>query len=110
MEWVAISFPRGSSQPRDRTCVSCVSCTEGDPLPAEPRGKPSEWYVNPDFSEARTCVLLLSGAASDGQSLWDAGNMTSEFGHPEVVTETPSPGLTFPRVGLWCLEGACSLV
>ena len=27
-EWVAISFSRGSSQPRDRTCVSCavVSC------------------------------------------------------------------------------------
>ena len=24
--WVAISFSRGSSQPRDRTCVSYVSC------------------------------------------------------------------------------------
>ena len=23
LEWVAISFPRGSSQPRDWTCVSC---------------------------------------------------------------------------------------
>ena len=26
LEWVAISFSRGSSQPRDRTCVSWVSC------------------------------------------------------------------------------------
>ena len=26
LEWVAIPFFRGSSQPRDRTCVSCVSC------------------------------------------------------------------------------------
>ena len=26
LEWVAISFSRGSSQPRDRTCVSCISC------------------------------------------------------------------------------------
>ena len=26
LEWVAISFSSGSSQPRDRTCVSCVSC------------------------------------------------------------------------------------
>ena len=26
LEWVAISFPRGSSWPRDRSCVSCVSC------------------------------------------------------------------------------------
>ena len=25
-EWVAISFSRGSSQPRDRTRVACVSC------------------------------------------------------------------------------------
>ena len=26
LEWVAISASRGSSQHRDRTCVSCVSC------------------------------------------------------------------------------------
>ena len=26
LEWVPISFPRGSSQPRDGTRVSCVSC------------------------------------------------------------------------------------
>ena len=25
LEWVAISFSRGSSQPRDRTCVSCLA-------------------------------------------------------------------------------------
>ena len=27
LEWVVISFSRGSSQPRDRTRVSCVYCT-----------------------------------------------------------------------------------
>ena len=26
LEWVAIYFSRGSSQPRDWTCLSCVSC------------------------------------------------------------------------------------
>ena len=26
MEWAAISYSRGSSQTRDRTSVSCVSC------------------------------------------------------------------------------------
>ena len=26
LEWVAISSSRASSQPRDRTCISCVSC------------------------------------------------------------------------------------
>ena len=27
LEWVAIPFSRESSQPRDQTQVSCVSCT-----------------------------------------------------------------------------------
>ena len=28
LEWVAIPYSRGSSLPRDQTCISCVSCTE----------------------------------------------------------------------------------
>ena len=27
VEWVAVSYSRGSSQPRDQTSVSCISCT-----------------------------------------------------------------------------------
>ena len=26
LDWVAISFSRGSSRPRDQTCVSCIFC------------------------------------------------------------------------------------
>ena len=26
LEWVAISYSRGSSPPRDQTCISCISC------------------------------------------------------------------------------------
>ena len=26
LEWVSISYSRGSSQPKDQTSVSCVSC------------------------------------------------------------------------------------
>ena len=37
LEWVVISFSRGSSQPRDWTCVSCVA---GDFFTAEPPGEP----------------------------------------------------------------------
>ena len=29
LEWIAISYSRGSSQPRDGTCVSCASCIAG---------------------------------------------------------------------------------
>ena len=28
LEWVAMSFSRGSSQPRDLTHISCVSCID----------------------------------------------------------------------------------
>ena len=42
LEWVAISFSRGSSQPRDWTLVSCIA---GRLLLAEPQGKdPNEYY------------------------------------------------------------------
>ena len=33
LEWVVISFVRGSYWPRDQTCISCVSSTEADFLP-----------------------------------------------------------------------------
>ena len=26
LEWVAISYPKGSSQPRDQTSIACISC------------------------------------------------------------------------------------
>ena len=32
LEWVAISSSRGSSQPRDGTCVSCLLCCAGQVL------------------------------------------------------------------------------
>ena len=38
LEWVAISFSRGSSRPRDRTQVTCIV---GRSLPSELPGKPN---------------------------------------------------------------------
>ena len=40
LEWVAMPSSRGSSQPRDQTCVSCDSCIAGGFFTAEPQGKP----------------------------------------------------------------------
>ena len=41
-EWVAtVSFCRGSSQPRDLTRISCVSCIPGRFFTTEPPGKSS---------------------------------------------------------------------
>ena len=40
LEWVAtLSFSRGSSQPRDLTRISCVSCTAGRFFTTEPPGE-----------------------------------------------------------------------
>ena len=41
LEWITISFSRGSSPPRDQTHISCVSCIAGRFLTTEPPGKPS---------------------------------------------------------------------
>ena len=40
LEWVAISFPRRSSRPRDQTRVSCRSCNAGGFFTAKPPEKP----------------------------------------------------------------------
>ena len=42
LEWIAIPFSRESSQPRDRTHVSCVSCIAGGFFTAECPGKPNK--------------------------------------------------------------------
>ena len=40
LEWVAIFFYRGSSQPRDRTCASCLLYWQAGSWPLAPGGKP----------------------------------------------------------------------
>ena len=40
LEWVALPSSRGSSQPRDLTCVSCLLHWQAGPLPLTPPGKP----------------------------------------------------------------------
>ena len=41
LEWVANPFPRGSSQPRDWTCISWSSSIAGGFFTIEPLGKPN---------------------------------------------------------------------
>ena len=43
LEWVAIPFCRASSQPRDRTQVSCIAGKYS--LPSESPGKPNSLYT-----------------------------------------------------------------
>ena len=46
LEWVASSFSRGSSQPRDWLCVSCISCVTGRLFTSGPPGKP---FLHTDY-------------------------------------------------------------
>ena len=48
LEWVAISYSRGSSRPRDRTCISCTASGFFTPLPLEDqeaRSIETEWEL-----------------------------------------------------------------
>ena len=46
LEWVAISSSREPSWPKDRTYVSCSSCTAGGFFTTEPAGKPQILNLN----------------------------------------------------------------
>ena len=48
LEWVAISFSRGSSQPKDWTCVSVSPALTGRFIAPEPPGKPLTEHLPPD--------------------------------------------------------------
>ena len=59
LEWVAVSFSRGSSCPRDRTRISQVSCIAVDSLPTEPSGKPLASLVTLQMLTRHRWLLLL---------------------------------------------------
>ena len=54
LEWVAISYSRGSCRPRDGTPISCVSCAGGSCFTTAPPGK-----RRPQVQPLRTGSLLL---------------------------------------------------
>ena len=59
LEWVAVPFSRGPSQPRDPAQVSRIA---GGSLPAEPPGKPKNTGVD--------SLSLLQGLFSTQKSNW----------------------------------------
>ena len=71
LEWVAISFSRGSSRPRDQTCVSCGSCIAGRFFTYELLRKPShrwnrvflfcDWLISHNIMSSRATHVIASG-------------------------------------------------
>ena len=72
LEWVAISFSSGSSQPRDRTQVSRIA---GRCFTFEPPGKPSSVIG----SQKKSSILLIWPRLCDPcEDIW------AEFSHSKV--------------------------
>ena len=65
LEWVTISSSRGSSQPRDWTCISCVSCTAG--------GFSTHWAIREALNVAARLNLYSK------QGAWRAPSRTHCF-------------------------------
>ena len=49
LDWIAISFSRGSSQPRDQTHITCLLHRQADPLPLRCLG--SHVVLSPDLNK-----------------------------------------------------------
>ena len=66
LEWVAMLSSRGSSRPRDRTGVSCVSCiVSGYSLPLSHEGSPSSTSMCPNTMHSfRFSVYVTSPQSS----------------------------------------------
>ena len=57
LEWVAISFSRGSSWPRGQTCISCgVSCIAGRFFTAESPGE-ADTVINSGINKDVSCLF-----------------------------------------------------
>ena len=55
LEWVAITFSKGSSQPRDQTHISCLLHWQAGSLPADPPGRSYLFHLNVDVSVRVNC-------------------------------------------------------
>ena len=60
LEWVAISSSRGSSQPRDSTHNSCVSCIGKWFFTTEPPGKPIKLFYPQQCYKIYIIIISIS--------------------------------------------------
>ena len=62
LAWVAMPFSRGSSWPRDQTCISCSFCIAGWFFTTEPLGKPMVYsslvYIMAPYSSTLAWKIL----------------------------------------------------
>ena len=97
-EWAAISFSRGSSQPRDQTCISWGSCFADRFFSTEPPGKALVNETNHTTQSMTTAlmpILLLGENLRVSQS---PSPTSTSLSVPSSVLSPPSPPLSLLHV------------
>ena len=93
LEWVAISFSRGSSQPRNQTWVSCIA---GRCCTIWATGKCYTWYIRPIKGECE--ISLISE-----QIRWGWESKSSEHG---CLRLNPAPSVSCSPNWFWGNTGS----
>ena len=76
LEWVAMPTSKGSSWPKDQTCISCVSCIKGRFFTADPPGKPETqrelpYFQGEDWKQVFLAFLTLFPWMFSNSFTWD---------------------------------------
>ena len=111
LEWVAIPFSRGSSQPRDRTQVSCIA---GDSLLSEPPGKPKNTRMGSlsllqGIKQSKKCLFKKNGWISQQQILWHFSFPHLNLSCSGVLQTNSFATIVAVKASSLTLEGAQSL-
>ena len=91
LEWVATPSSRGSSWPRDRTCVSSGSSLQADSLPQSHGGSPPFWI--PEDKQDQTNPCSHGTCSPGGKSLQKKLHRNSQQNQTLVAYEVPEGGL-----------------
>ena len=110
LEWVAFSFSKGSSQPRDGTHVSCFSYIESEYFMAEPTGKPHNVVLKSESLSVVSNSLQPHGLYSPWNSPGQNTGVGSLFVLPGIFpTQGSNLGLSNCRQILYQLSHNCSI-
>ena len=84
LEWVAVPFSRGSSQPRDRTQVSCIAGEFFSSWATREAQTPAKWPRNSD--DTMVWLTDMNGSAGEASGFWKAA-VLSELHSNQLDTE-----------------------
>ena len=87
LEWVAVPSSRGSSRPRDRNCISCVSCTGRRVLYHWATWSPLRSLASPfAFLHFQNVYRLLYGLSLDFYVVICRRNRVLISSHPDLIS------------------------